>query len=313
MKVGVPRGLYYYRYFPFWESFLQGLGCTVVISDPTTKQTLDFGVAASVDGICLPVKVYIGHVQNLIEKNVDYLFIPYIISIEKGEYICPKFMGLPDIVRGCIKQTPPILSPTIDGRRGPRSIMWSYLKFGLKFAKFSQVLRAYRNGLYQLKLHEAKLLTAPVETEPHARLHIGVLGHEYLLNDDFISMGITKRLRQAGCKLTTVEHLDQNTINANNSFLKKRMYWSSGKQILGAAHYLAPKVDGIISLMSFACGTDSFTIDIVERYCRRNQIPHLLINLDEHTGQAGVLTRLDAFLDLLQRRKQREDYSPAFG
>src|SRR5690554_4585301 len=104
MKIGIPRALYYYRYYPLWETFFKSLGLEVIVSDPTTKKSLDFGVSAVVDGICLPVKVYLGHIQNLKEKNVDYLFVPYIISVEKEEYICPKFMGLPDLVASSIDQ-----------------------------------------------------------------------------------------------------------------------------------------------------------------------------------------------------------------
>lgn len=311
MRVGIARGLYYYRYFPFWQAFFQGLGLKVVVSDPTTKQILDFGQAAAVDGICLPVKVFIGHVQNLIEKNIDLLFIPYIISVEKAEYICPKFMGLPDIVASSIPQLPPMLSPTIDGRRGSLRIMRTYLNLGLRFAPLPKVLRAYYDGIYQQHEYEHNQIIKECRSED--KLQIGILGHEYLIHDEFVSMGIKKRLEQAGCITVAVENLDAETLKANSSFLKKRMFWTSGKRILGAANYFATRVDGIVSLMSFACGTDSFTIDLVERYCRRSQIPHLLISLDEHTGQAGVVTRIDAFVDLLQRRKNRENHCSAHG
>ena len=60
MRVGIARGLYYYRYFPFWQAFFQGLGLKVVVSDPTTKQILDFGQATAVDGICLPLRYSLG-------------------------------------------------------------------------------------------------------------------------------------------------------------------------------------------------------------------------------------------------------------
>ena len=103
------------------------------------------------------------------------------------------------------------------------------------------------------------------------------------------------------------------TIAEHNRFLRKRMYWTSGKRILGAAHYYSAKVDGIVSLMSFACGTDSMTTDLVDRHCRRSGIPHLVISLDEHTGQTGVLTRVEAFLDLLRRGRKHEDHLPPYG
>jgi len=292
------------------------LGLQVVISDQTNKAILDYGVKAAVDGICLPVKVYLGHVHNLVSKGVDFLFIPYIVSVEKAEYICPKFMGLPDIIRNCLDDLPPLLSPTIDGRRGTSKVMWSYIKLGSRFAPLHKAFEAYRQATAQQCRYEQQLVNNSLDNRAQCSpnsLVIAVLGHEYLLHDEFISMGIIKRLQQAGCEIMTAEQIDPGTIAGHSCFLKKRMFWTSGKRILGSAHYFAAKADGIVSLMSFACGTDSMTTDLVDRYCHRNQIPHLVISLDEHTGQTGVLTRIEAFLDLLKRGKQHENHLSPYG
>jgi predicted nucleotide-binding protein (sugar kinase/HSP70/actin superfamily) len=275
---------------------------------------MDCGVKAAADGICLPVKVYLGHVHNLVEKGVDCLFIPYIISVETKAYICPKFMGLPDIVRNCINDLPPLLSPTIDGRKGVRRIMKAYLKLGCSLAPVDKVFHACRRAFANQSRCEQQLIQPENQLQHNmGGMVVAVLGHEYLLHDDFLSMGIVKRLRRAGCRVVTAEQIDPNIIAVNHQFLKKSMYWTSGKRILGAANHLLAKVDGIVSVMSFACGTDSITTDLVDRYCHRNQKPHLVISLDEHTGQTGVLTRIEAFLDLLQRGKQHENHLSPYG
>lgn len=317
MKIGIPRALYYYRFYPMWRTFFAELGQELIVSGPTTKEILDCGVKAAPDGLCLPIKVYLGHVRNLAAKGVDCLFVPHIVSVEKQEYICPKFMGLPDIVRNCLDHCPPLLSPTIDGRKGSRGIICSYLKLGSCFAPIHKVIHAYRLAAAEQRRCERSLIK-----EHNARQHpctqkvgltIAVLGHEYLLHDEFVSMGVINRLRQAECLVLTAEELMTDTIAEHNRFLRKRMYWTSGKRILGAAHYYSAKVDGIVSLMSFACGTDSMTTDLVDRHCRRSGIPHLVISLDEHTGQTGVLTRVEAFLDLLRRGRKHEDHLPPYG
>lgn len=95
----MPQGLLYGYYFPFWKTYFEHLGCEVLVSPSTTKNILDQGVKYSVPEICVPIKVYIGHVLHLIDKDVDYVFVPRFESIEKGKYFCPKFMGLPDLIR----------------------------------------------------------------------------------------------------------------------------------------------------------------------------------------------------------------------
>ncbi len=312
MKVGIPRALYYYRFFPFWQSFLQGIGFKVIVSDQTTKDILDYGVAKSVDGICLPVKVYIGHVENLIAKQVDMIFIPYLISVEKQEFICPKLMGLPDIVKSSIRKLPPLLSPTIDGRKGRRKIRRAVLDMGRQFAPKRIVMGAYRQAASKQQDYEKNLRSESIRLRDDS-LTIAVLSHEYLVHDQFISMGILRHLRNFGCEVVMVENLDPLLFDQYNQEAEKRMFWTSGKRILGAAQELENQVDGIISLMSFACGTDSLTNDVLARYCQRNRIPYLLINLDEHSGHAGVSTRLDAFIDMLSRRKQIESNSSTYG
>ena len=85
--------------------------------------------------------------------------------------------------------------------------------------------------------------------------------------------------------------------------MRKEIFWAFGKQILGAAEHFksGSAVDGIIYMTSFGCGPDSMTGEIVERRCYRSgSIPFIRLNLDEHSGQAGLLTRLEAFVDMIR-------------
>jgi predicted nucleotide-binding protein (sugar kinase/HSP70/actin superfamily) len=73
VKVGIPRALLYYYYYPLWKTFFEGLGAQVILSSPSTKGILTDGLRFAVDEICLPVKLAFGHVLDLIGK-VDYIF-----------------------------------------------------------------------------------------------------------------------------------------------------------------------------------------------------------------------------------------------
>ncbi|MCX5642886.1 MAG: acyl-CoA dehydratase activase-related protein [Candidatus Omnitrophica bacterium] len=98
--IGIPRGLLYYKYFPLWKAFFEKLNYRVVESEKTNTGTLKEGSRYAIDEICIPLKVYYGHVVNLTGKEIDYLFVPRYISITSGTYMCPKFLGLPDLIRG---------------------------------------------------------------------------------------------------------------------------------------------------------------------------------------------------------------------
>ena len=135
-KVGIPRGLFYYKYFPLWKTFLEELGAEIVVSDYTSKKILDVGVKTCVDEICLPMKIYHGHIASLKDK-VDYLFIPRFTSISRNEYVCPKFGGLPDMVRHSFKNLPVIIDTEVNLRKSNKNgiVIFSYI-FLYSFGRF---------------------------------------------------------------------------------------------------------------------------------------------------------------------------------
>ncbi|NLY17653.1 MAG: hypothetical protein GX045_01570 [Clostridiaceae bacterium] len=94
----------YYYYFPLWKTLFEELGAQVVVSDISTREIIDEGVKEAVPEICVPIKIYIGHILNLLSKDVDYVFVPRFTSIRKGEFFCPKFMGLPDMIKHSLPQ-----------------------------------------------------------------------------------------------------------------------------------------------------------------------------------------------------------------
>ena len=122
MKIGIPRALLYYWYGPAWQAFLSAAGLEPVVSPPTNKAIMTAGLKAAVDEICLPVKVFIGHCLEL-QKNCDAILVPRLTSVARKEYTCPKFMGLPDMVRRLLPRTPVLIwesagfLPRASGRR----------------------------------------------------------------------------------------------------------------------------------------------------------------------------------------------------
>ena len=112
--IGIPRAMSFYNNYPFYYGFFTDLGIKIVLSDITTKQTMSNGSALVVTETCLPIKVYIGHILNLIDKGVDKILVPSIQSIAPKIYNCSKIRGLPDLVRNVVKRDFTMVEATLD-------------------------------------------------------------------------------------------------------------------------------------------------------------------------------------------------------
>ncbi|HEY3375238.1 MAG TPA: acyl-CoA dehydratase activase-related protein [Candidatus Aquicultor sp.] len=314
MTVGVPQALLYYKYYPLWESFLHGLGAEIAVSNPTTKKTINLGTAAAENELCLPVKVFFGHVLD-VKDCVDALFIPRVISVESGAYTCPKFLGLPDLAKTADTALPLILEPEFNARLGTRKFYQAILDFGKFFTnKKSQTIRAWMDGVTAQKAFQKKLeagLTpveaiAGVEPQPaRGGLKIGVVGHPYNVYDSYTSLNLIKKLRGWGADVTTTEMILPKTLEHEADRLPKRLFWSYEKEVVGGAlHWIHKKnVDGIIYVLSFACGPDSLIQVLLESEAKKHGgTPLMSLVVDEHSGEAGLITRVEAFIDMLKWR-----------
>jgi len=327
LKIGIPRGLWFYDYFPLWKAFYEALGAEVILSNPTNKNILDQGVKNTVDEACLPVKIFHGHIIDLRDR-VDYIFVPRIMSVYKDEYICPKFCGLPEMVRFSVKDIPPMIDTEINFNKSRNSLMKTIYEFGSYVTKdTNRIKKAYIEALkeYQKYKHSllqgnlpvnGELVIQPIIGTKKPRKKIALMGHSYLLYDNFGSMEIINKLKEQNIEIIVPEMMDNKLLNSYAGTLEKKMFWSFGRRILGAAMHLVEEqdVDGVIYLSSFGCGIDSIIEDLFERKTRNeSQIPFLLITLDEHTGEAGVNTRLEAFLDMIDWRKKNEGNLSPYG
>lgn len=305
IKVGIPRALLYHKYAPAWEKFFRLVGADIVISPQTSKKMLQEGSRLAENEICVPLKVFYGHIADL-SKKADYLFVPRIVSVEKKAYTCPKFLGLPDLA-AAVKGLPPLISPTINLKMGRRHYWKEVLETGRLFTRNDwQIVEAYAKALRSLKRHEKELYAEADNLAPRKdQLVIGVAGHPYNLHDAHISLNLLKRLREAGVQAITSEMVSPQKVRKETKRLPKELFWSYEKEVVGAVgHWMSTRlVDGIIYLIAFPCGPDSIIQTLIEKQARREGLPLMPLVIDEHSGEAGMITRLEAFLDQLAARK----------
>ena len=323
IKVGIPRALLCYQYYPMWKTFFEELGVEVVISSSTTQTMLSSGSSRVVADTCLPVKIFLGHVLSLVEK-CDYIFIPAIRSVKRKAYNCSKFLGLPDMTKAVIPESPPILDIEIDVNKGKRHLYQAIYKLGRRFTwnplKVKQAsIAAWQAHLKYRQLMSSQSLTPPQaiaemtgEVEPKTptstQATIALIGHPYILYDEHISHRLIHRLEQAHYKVLTPEMLTTEELESATARLVGKAHWTYEDEVVGAGgYYLESGADGVIGAMTFGCGPDSLMMDTVHRWASRLRItPFMSLTLEEHTAETGVVTRLEAFLDMIHRRKRRQ-------
>lgn len=324
MQIGIPRAMSYFNYIPFWYGFFEALNIKVVLSDKTTKQTMSEGSALVVSETCLPVKVYVGHILNLLNKGVDKIFVPSIQSIDHKIYNCSKIRGLPDLIRNVVKKDFTIVEATLDKSEKNRGL-YSFLKeavapFGITNEKLIKqaskegwkVMNNFKmmihSGLsFEKALNHAKkgevVILNNQKTYP---ISVAVLAHSYNLYDDRISMKIFDKLEKLDVKSYTAEQLSIEQLQEGISSLGSKLYWANEYEMTGAAgHYMQDSnIDGLITINAFGCGPDSIMIERISRAARKFNKPVLNLSVDEQTGEAGFITRIEAFTDMLFRKKR---------
>jgi predicted nucleotide-binding protein (sugar kinase/HSP70/actin superfamily) len=321
LKIGIPQALLYYEYFPLWKGFLEGLDAEVIITGPTTKEILDLGIRSAISEICFPVKIFYGHVMSL-KDQVDYLFIPRMVCVEKGAYFCPKFLGLPDMIKSSIFSLPPLIEPIIDIRKSATNIKNSLLAVGKLITNNSKkIYQSFYEAQKSLQLYlqskenelDQKIISQQYNNQfpPNDLknfLNIALLGHSYLIYDYFINLNLISKLKKIKINVLTAEMVKKREIERQLKKLYKPLFWTLSKKTVGSAlYFLEKKIDGIIHLTSFECGEDSLIGEIIHQESKKYpSVAYTEFVFDEHTGEVGIDTRTEAFLDMIMRRKRYE-------
>ncbi|MBO8137479.1 MAG: hypothetical protein H0Z40_05020 [Desulfotomaculum sp.] len=321
-KVGIPRTLFYYVYFPMVETFLKELGAEPVVSSKTSRKILDDGVREALADACVPVKIFFGHVQDVKDK-IDFLFVPRVVCLNGRTIYCPKFLGLPDMIKHTFDQLPEVIDTRIDVRDDRFAVWKAFYMLGKKFTnstakiffsynKAKRVLKLYHKLLKEGLSPEAamnKLKSKDYNIKPNHQslLKFAVLGYPYIVHDKYISVNLLDKLNKLGVETITLEQVPLNIIKNTKTDIPKDMFWTFSDMVLKAAYHFFNRgtVDGIIHLTAFGCGPDSMVDKYMELKSKNHpHIPFMSVTIDEHSGEAGMYTRLEAFVDMVKRKKE---------
>ncbi len=316
--VGIPRTTTFFELFPFWNAFFSELGLKVVTSAPTNRQTIRRGVEAVVAETCFPIKVGHGHVLDLLEREVDYLFLPCIVNMEGlcedscRAYNCPYVQSLPYLVRAAIdlhSYSTKVLEPVLHMQRGRRHtnerLRELAAEVGRRGAIVSRAIEAAHAVQDSFMRALAERGREVLEDLPEDRLALVIVSRPYNGCDPGLNFRIPDKLRDLGALAIPLDFLPVPTRLGPEM---QNMYWRYGQRILAAARFIAndPRLNAVY-ITNFGCGPDSFITKFFT--CEMKGKPYLTIETDEHSADAGVITRLEAYLDSLETVREERDES----
>jgi predicted nucleotide-binding protein (sugar kinase/HSP70/actin superfamily) len=292
MRVGIPRALLYYRYGKFWERFLTELGVEPVVSRRTDKELLQEGLRHVSSEVCLPIKIVAGHIADL-KGKVDAVFLPRMLWQEDKLYACPKMIGIVDIARMMLDDGTRLVAPPIR-----RNLLWSHYRAGVEICGNPVLaVRALLRARSELASESA------VPRLPPGENRIALIGHFYNVGDDYVGRPIVSAFRNHGYRPVTKDELPEVVLRSRRGFARN-IRWVFERELYNAFRFLVGGVDGVCVLVSMGCGPDSLVAEFMKAEAAERGVPFLQLILDEHTGTAGLNTRIEAFLELAQRRRQ---------
>ncbi|MCD6489815.1 MAG: CoA activase [Thermodesulfobacterium sp.] len=307
--MGIPRILQFFEWLPLFATFFQELGYKVVLSPPTSKQIIKKGCEITPAEPCFPIKIAIGHVNALLELGVKYIFLPQITdlppehpALEVGK-VCPYVQSIPWISPASIKFSElnvNLLTPVLHlGRKGV--ILNEEIKnlANLLGEPLEKVKKAWKIGEEAQKdfHHWLKQRGKEILENFKDEIILVIVGRPYNAFDPGANLGIHYKIRKLGLVGLPVDMLPLEGIK-DISFLEG-MYWEYGQRFLLAAHIIRETPNLFpIYFTNFSCGPDSFIEHFFEDLL--GEKPFLEIEVDEHSAEAGVVTRLEAFVDSLK-------------
>lgn len=308
--VGMQRALYMHHMGIFWAYFFYYLGFQPVITPTTNSHISKVGIESTVTGTCYPVKVSHGHVKELMGRT-KYLFLPSMINMSTPQdsevgFYCPMVQSNSYMLRSALRiDKKNLLDPVVHLKYDISTLSVELheqlgKRLGIKSKDIEKAiaLAMEKQEQFQKELHKKgeEILGNISEDEPV----VIVTGRPYNLYDERLNLRLGQNLAKIGFTALPMDFIDISSVDLSDF---PSMYWGLGSRILRAARLVSttPNYFGL-HLTNFSCGADSF-LEHFYKYIMGNK-PYLILELDEHSAVAGVMTRLEAYRNVIDNAIQ---------
>ncbi|MBI4690253.1 MAG: CoA protein activase [Nitrospirae bacterium] len=344
LRIGIPYIFYFHDYLPFWSTLLWEIGFDVEVSPKTNRQIVNLGLESILSETCFPVKVAYGHIKHLLDTGVDAVFIPSFInlnteeeSLERG-FACPYTQTIPYVTgiafssaKKDISNRVEIISPVVDLKRGKRFMLnelsKAFKSLGIKKEKIKNAISAAEHAQNEFKIairqkgkeifyriqdtrytiQDKKYHGSCIVDHESCSVHnaspiIVIVGRAYNSFDRGMNLDIPKKLANLNALSIPMDFLPLDDHRIDSEW--PNMYWRAGQRILKAARIIKENPNLYpLYIGNFSCGPDSFILKYFKKELYGK--PFLHIEIDEHSADAGAITRCEAFLDSMQNKDAR--------
>ena len=310
-KVGLPLALNFYELIPFWKTLFNELGFETIISDESSRDIYYLGQhTIPSDTVCYPAKLTHGHIESLLNKNVDFIFYPCMsYNIDEGEsdnhFNCPVVAYYPELL---IANNPRLNSdnfiyPYMDLNREKNvtSVMYEILKkYGIKKP---QVKQAVKKSYEKLADYRNEIFNRGNQIISKARENgqkiIVLSGRPYHIDKE-INHGIQKLITSLGMAVVSEDAVFQYGHYPNPGVLNQ---WSYHARLYRAAQYVTTQPDmQLVQLVSFGCGIDAITTDEVREILESKGKLYTQLKIDEINNLGAAKIRLRSLVAAMEEK-----------
>lgn len=311
VKIGIPYIFYFHDYLPFWTTLLWELGFDVTVSPKTNKQIVNLGLESVLSETCFPIKAAHGHIKYLLNEGVRDVFIPSFINLNTEEDIfdrgcaCPYTQTVPYISRTALKMMDysdvRIISPVINLKQGrklmTRELLKAFHPYSVRRHSLKKAMQSAETAQYEFNNSIQKKAQEVLSSVNNTS--IVITGRAYNSFDSGMNLEIPKKLRGLNVLSIPMDFLSLSDSSLINEW--PNMYWRAGQRILNAARVIRKNPNLYpVYIGNFSCGPDSFILKYFKK--ELNGKPFLHIEIDEHSADAGAITRCEAFLDSIKNK-----------
>lgn len=303
--------------YPLYYHFFTQLGLNIILSEEIDKE----GMKKVNSAFCFPAEISHGMLANLLQKNPDYIFLPQVIethienSISTNRWSqtsCVFVQAEAAFLQSAFREIKPkLLTPLLNFCKGWETQEEPFIKIAteLGFGKDEASL-AYHYAVGRLKvaLKARKELgdqvLREIEQDP-TKFGIVLFGRAYNSFVEEANLGIPKKFASRGFYI-----IPYDCLRYEHEASQENMSWASGQELIKAARLVKkhPQLFGVY-ITNFSCGPDSFLLGYFRDIMQTK--PSLTLELDSHSADAGVNTRIEAFLDIIERFRKMKLEDPA--
>ena len=320
LRIGIPRALGMYEDYPFWHTLFSRVGCEVVLSDASVYSCYESGVkSVMADNICFPAKLLHSHILDLEQKQVDRIFMPYVVfeTPEGGQnsFNCPIVSGYSDVIRSSMSPDTPIDSPVITFKdlKALKKEVTAYLRtLGIDRKRSQEALAAALQAQKEFKEARKQANDEVREAGKKAgRLLILLAGRPYH-TDPLVQHKLAEMVTALGADCLTVDGVRGDDIRQVEVHYMSQ--WAYPQLILKAAQWVAEQGDEVqmVQLTSFGCGPDAFLLDEVRSLLHRHHKVFTQLKIDDVTNIGSLKLRVRSVVDSLRMQLSRSTETAAY-